>query len=152
MTFVRAVFRIIVGIVFGIGSTFALSPAFAAFVGGEGTGATLAAVSLVLLCALVCFLAPTIRRSLGRGFLILGSATFVLPISALLLSGRVASETVAAATQGTEAGAAVGAGLAGIAVTGFAFFIGFTLGTVFLLIGAILSLGGRREVVVISGK
>ena len=150
MNFVKAVIRIIVGIVFGIGSTLALSPAFAAFVGDGETTTPIVMISLVLLCSLVCLFAPTIRRAFGRGFLMLGVATFCLPISAFLLSGRVASETVALASQGSETGAVIGAGLAGMAVTGFALFFGFILGTVFLVLGMVLSLGGRRGVTIVG--
>ena len=45
----------------------------------------------------------------------------------------------------------MGAGLAGVAVTGVATFLGIIVGTILLLIGLILSLGGRREVIVIEG-
>ncbi len=152
MNFVKAGIRIIVGIVFGIGSTLALSPAFAAFSGKDDTTTPIVVISLVLLCGLMCFFAPTIRRAFGRGFLILGATIFVLPISALMLSGRVASETVDAAEKGSEGMAAVGAGLAGIAVTGFATFFGLILGSIFLLIGLVLALGGRREVVIVGER
>ena len=109
-------------------------------------------MALVLLCGVLCFFAPTIRRALGRGFLVLGSSVFVLPISAFLLSGRAASEVVSTAEKGSEAFAAVGAGLAGVAVTGIATFIGLIIGSILLLIGLLLSLGGRREVIIIEEK
>ena len=99
----------------------------------------------VLFCA-------TIRRALGRGFLMLGSSVFALPISVFLLSGRAASEVIGTAEEGSEVFAAVGAGLAGVAVTGVATFFGIIIGSIFLIIGLILSLGGQREVVVIEDK
>lgn len=77
---------------------------------------------------------------------------FALPISAFLLSGRAASEVVKTAEEGSEAFAAVGAGLAGVAVTGVATFMGVIIGALLLLLGLVLSLGGRREVVVVSER
>ena len=47
---------------------------------------------------------------------------------------------------------ALGAGLAGVAVTGLATFLGLILGAILLLFGLVLSLGGRREVVVVEAK
>jgi len=150
MIIIKAFFRILVGVLFGIGSAIALTPAFAAFTTDQDTITPIIMMSFVLLCGVLCFFAPTIRRALGRGFLVLGASVFALPISAFLLSGRAASEVVGTAEEGTEAFAAVGAGLAGIAVTGVATFIGVIIGAILLLIGLILSLGGRREVIVIE--
>lgn len=150
MTVIKASFRIIIGVFFGIGSAIALVPAFAAFAENESSVTPIVMMALILMCGTVCFLAPTIRRAFGRGFLLLGASVFALPVSAFLLSGRAASEVVSSAKEGTEAFAAVGAGMAGIAVTGVATFVGVILGAVLLIIGVVLSLGGRREVVVIN--
>lgn len=152
MAIIKAFFRILVGVLFGIGSAIALTPAFAAFTTDQNTITPIIMMSFVLLCGVLCFFAPTIRRALGRGFLVLGASVFALPISALLLSGRAASEVVGTAEEGTEAFAAIGAGLAGIAVTGVATFIGVIIGAILLLIGLILSLGGRREVIIVEGR
>lgn len=150
MTIVKAAFRILVGILFGVGSAIALTPAFAAFTTDQDTITPIIMMSLVLLCGVLCLFAPTIRRAFGRGFLMLGASVFALPISAFLLSGRAASEVVNTAEEGTEAFAAVGAGLAGVAVTGLATFIGVIIGAILLLIGLILSLGGRRELIIVE--
>ena len=152
MAIIKSSFRILVGILFGIGSAIALTPAFAAFTTEQDTITPIVIMSFVLLCGVLCFFAPTIRRAFGRGFLVLGASVFALPISAFLLSGLAASEVVSTAEEGSEAFAAVGAGLAGIAVTGVATFIGVIIGTILLLIGLILSLGGRREVIIIEGN
>lgn len=144
-----AIVRIIIGLVFGAISAIALSPAIAAFSSEDGSGAGPAVLIVVLVGAVFGYFAPTIRRAFGRGFLMLGAATFALPISALLLSGRAASEVVSQAEQGSEAFAAAGAGLGAVAVTGAATFFGFILGSIFLIIGLILALGGRREVIVV---
>lgn len=152
MAIIKSSLRILVGILFGIGSAIALTPAFAAFTTEQDTITPIVMMSFVLLCGVLCFFAPTIRRAFGRGFLVLGASVFALPISAFLLSGLAASEVVSTAEEGSEAFAAVGAGLAGIAVTGVATFIGVIIGTILLLIGLILSLGGRREVIIIEGN
>jgi len=152
MNILKAAFRIIIGVLFGAGSAVALTPAFAAFTANKDSITPVIMMALVLLCGVLCFFAPTIRRALGRGFLVLGSSVFVLPISAFLLSGRAASEVVSTAEKGSEAFAAVGAGLAGVAVTGIATFIGLIIGSILLLIGLLLSLGGRREVIIIEEK
>lgn len=150
MAIIKASFRILVGVLFGIGSAIALTPAFAAFTTDRDTITPIIMMSFVILCGVFCFFAPTIRRTFGRGFLVLGASVFALPISAFLLSGRAASEVISTAEEGSEAVAAVGAGLAGVAVTGVATFIGVIIGTILLLTGLILSLGGRREVIIIE--
>lgn len=151
MSILRAFFRIVVGVIFGFGSALALTPAFAAFTTDQDVAGPAIIIGLILLSGVFCFFAPTIRRAFGRGFLLLGSSVFLLPISAFLLSGRTASEVVGTAEEGSEAFAAIGAGLAGVAVTGVATFFGLIIGAVLLLIGLILSLGGRREVTIIEG-
>lgn len=150
MSIIKASFRILVGVLFGVGSAIALTPAFAAFTTDQDTITPIIMMALVLLSGALCFFAPTIRRAFGRGFLMLGAAVFALPISAFLLSGRAASEVVTTAEEGTEAFAAVGAGLAGVAVTGLATFVGVIIGAILLLIGLVLSLGGRREVIIVE--
>lgn len=152
MRIFKAGFRIIIGVLFGVGSAIALTPAFAAFTTDQDSVTPIIMMALVLLCGVFCFFAPTIRRAFGRGFLLLGATVFALPISAFLLSGRAASEVVNSAEEGSEAFAAVGAGLAGVAVTGVATFVGVIIGAILLLIGLILSLGGRREVIVVEGN
>ncbi len=152
MSIIKASFRILIGVLFGIGAAIALIPAFAAFTTDQDSITPIIMMALVLSCGALCFFAPTIRRSLGRGFLLLGASVFALPISAFLLSGRAASEVVNSAEEGSEAFAAVGAGIAGVAVTGVATFVGVIIGTILLLIGLILSLGGRREVIVVEGS
>ncbi|MDE0347595.1 MAG: hypothetical protein OXI66_17720 [Boseongicola sp.] len=152
MSILKALFRIIIGVLFGAGSAIALVPAFAAFATDQDSIAPMVMMALVLLCVALCFFAPTIRRSFGRGFLVFGASVFALPVSTLLLSGRVASEAVNATEEGSEAFAVAGAGLAGLAVTGVATFVGVIIGAILLLVGLILSLGGRREVIVVQGQ
>lgn len=145
----RALARVLIGIVFGILFALVLIPAVAAFDNG-GQGGPLFTLGCIVLIALFAFFAPTIRRAFGRSFLALGAAFFFLPISAFLLSGRAANEVIAAAAADDQALAAAGAGLAGMAVTGVATFFGLILGAICLVIGLVLALGGRREVIVIE--
>lgn len=152
MSVLKAIFRIIVGVIFGVGSALALSPAFAAFATDEGTSGPIIMIVLIVLCVALCFFAPSIRRAFGRGFLLLGASVFALPISAFLLSGRAASDVVNSAEVGSEGMAVVGAGLAGVAVTGIATFVGLILGSILLLTGLILSLGGRREIIIVEDR
>ncbi|WP_118135167.1 hypothetical protein [Oceanicella sp. SM1341] len=150
MSVVAFAFRLIVGIVFGILSAVMLSPAAAALAGNARQTTAIALVASVFACGLLCVAAPTARRALGRGFLVLGACTFALPLSAFLLSGRAVTEIVANSEPGTEIWAAVGAGAGGALVTGMATFMGFIVGTLLLLVGLVLALGGRREVIIIE--
>lgn len=149
MTAVRYIAQILIGIIFGFLTSAALSPLFASF--QSATGANLA---LVTGAAVVIFvsIAPTVRRCFGRSFLLLGAAIFLLPLSALVLSGVAINETVDAAAEADKGYAVVGGVLAGGLLTGFASFFGFIVGTVFLIIGLVLSLGGTREVVVVGRR
>lgn len=145
----RTIFNTVVGLVFGVASMFALAPAFAAFLGSNPSDKPSAAIFLVALAgAVLGFFAPTIRRAFGRGFLLLGVSLFLLPISTMMLSGRVASDMMA--TSDNQAATAVGAGLAGAAATGLSLVVGLVLGGICLIVGLVLALGGRRTVVVVT--
>lgn len=153
MKFVSAVIRTLVGILFGAGAALVLSPALAAFTTTANPAASgIAALGVIVFCGVLGLFAPTIRRAFGRGFLVLGVCFLALPLAVLALSGRVASEAVSNAPAGDQGATAVGAGLAGALMTGGAAFIGAILGAIFLIIGLVLSLGGRREVVVVERR
>lgn len=152
MKFVSALFRIIVGVVFGVVAAMALSPAAAAFNVGPDSNAPVIMLIAVALSAVLAFFAPTIRRAFGRGFLLAGISFIALPISMMLLSGRVASDMVTAADANSQGATAVGAGIAGIAMTGAATFIGLIVGAIFIVIGLVLALGGRREVIIVESR
>ncbi len=147
MGILRGVVRLIVGVIFGAASALALSPAVAAFTDSSGSNAWLFFL-VIGAGALLGVFAPNIRRAFGRGFLLLGASVFALPLSTLLLSGRVASDM--AAQSGNDAATLAGAGIAATMMTGAAAFIGFFLGAIFLIIGLVLVLGGRREVVIVE--
>lgn len=147
MKILRIIFQIIVGIVFGIAAGLALSPLFAAISDGTGTaGFFIVFIVAILLGAF----APTVRRAFGRGFLILGAAIFALPVSTLLLSGVVSHEMITGAAEADKGYAAAGSVIAGGLMTSIAGLFGFVLGSISLIVGLILSLGGRREVVVVE--
>ena len=146
MRFVSAVVRLLVGAVFGVIAMTALVPAFAAFQGPSGEGAPVSIV-VVAAGALLGLFAPSILRAFGRGFLLAGLAVLALPLSTLLLSGRVTSEML---ERQNDAATAVGSGLAAIVTTGFAAFVGFFLGGILIVVGLVLALGGRREVIVVE--
>jgi len=80
----------------------------------------------------------------------LGASVFALPLSMMLLAGRVSGDMVSNADQTNKAAAAIGSGIAGVMMTGVASFIGFFFGPILLIIGLVLALGGRREVVVVQ--
>ncbi|UUP19479.1 hypothetical protein NTH_03982 [Nitratireductor thuwali] len=147
MSIIKALFRTVVGITFGIASMLALTPAFAAFLDRETNTPSPLIWLVVLLSAVLGFFAPTIRRAFGRGFLLLGLCVLALPISMMMLSGRVSSDMMAGAQEGTEVGTAIGSGIASLAMTGVSAFIGFFLGSILVIVGLVLALGGRREVI-----
>jgi hypothetical protein len=136
-------------IVLGIITFIAASPLGAA-VGPDNLG--IFTLILIGVVALATLLAPTGRRAWGRGSLIAGAVWLALPLSMLVLSSQAYTEVVATAAPGTEGATSIGAGLgAGLAV-GVAGFLGFFLGAIFLIIGLVLVLGGRREVVIVDRR
>lgn len=144
--FFKGLFRAVIGLVFGIASWFALIPALAAFNAADDTTFSSAAFGvLALLGILLGVFAPTIRRAFGRGFLLAGFSVFALPVSTLLLSGRLVSEMVGSADASEQGSAAIGSALAGTMATGLATIVGFFLGTVLIIIALVLLLGGRKE-------
>jgi hypothetical protein len=149
MKFLRILFQVILGAVFGAASAASLSPLLASFAPKAGTIGTFLVFGVVTLMVAI---APSIRRAFGRSFLFLGAAVFLLPLSTMVLSGVTLNETVDAAAEADKGYAAVGGVMAGGLMTAFAGFVGFILGSIFLLVGLILSLGGRREVIVVEQK
>ncbi len=154
MAVLRTFINIIIGIVFGIVGAVALSPAFAAFNSDTSNISTYVFAFVFVLIIALCAFAPTIRRGFGRGFLTVGSCFILLPISTLLLSGMVTNDMIndTAAVGGDVGSAAVGGTIATGLLTGASAFFGIILGGLFLIIGLILALGGRREVIVVENR
>jgi len=147
MAILKGITRFIVGAIFGLIAGMTLIPAIAAF--GDGQGSTSWWVFVVVAFgALLGVFAPTIRRAFGRGFLLAGISFFALPLSTMLLSGRVASDVIASSDN--QAATAAGAGLGAAMMTGAAAFVGFFVGAILIIIGLVLVLGGRREVIIVE--
>jgi hypothetical protein len=149
MAIVRYIFQIILGLIFGLLSFASLSPLLASLPSNAGPIAGIICVGLV---ALAVAMSPNLRRAFGRSFLILGACVFLLPLSTMALSGTVVHQTVSAAGAADKGVTAAGGVIASGLMTGIAGIVGFVLGSVLLVIGLILSLGGRREVVVVNGR
>jgi len=147
---VSAVFRVVFGIVFGFLCFIALSPALAALLNGVTNGSVAALAVLVVLGALVGFFSTSIRRAFGWSFLGLALSVVALPLSTMLLAGRVAVDAANAADAGEKGATVIGAGIAGTLLTGGAAIIGFFLGAIFLVVALVLLLGGRREVILVD--
>ena len=143
--------RLIVGVAFGVLAALALMPLSASFyTGGDpGAGGVPLIAGAILVCAALCFFAPTLRRAFGRGFLLAGVSFAALPISMMFLTGKIAKDMVGNADAGDQVTTAIGAGLGGAAVTGLATFVGLIVGGILIIIGLVLALGGRREVIVV---
>lgn len=147
MNFVRTLFQFIFGLIFAIIGFVALSPLLASF---ETIASPIIGLIVGLVIVAIVVLAPNLRRAFGRGFLSTGALIFLLPISMLVLSGTVATDVVSSAAERDQAAAAVGSALAAGTMTALAGVVGFVLGGIFLIIGLIFSLGGKREVIVVK--
>lgn len=144
--------KLIAAIIFAIVGVVALSPLLAM---AGTTAGPVVVIGTWLVLAVIIFVAPTVRRSFGRGFLLSGAALLALPLSTFMLSGQVMVEmmndaALAGATDGDMAATAIGATAGAAMLTGVAAMFGVILGIIFLAIGFVLALGGRREVVVVE--
>lgn len=145
----RLVSKILAILVMGLISGLAASPLAASFVDTGNSNYVFFGVFIVM--AGIIFLAPTGRRAWGRGSLICGVLFVSMPLFVTALGAQVGSAIVAdASTTGEEAGAAIGATLGAGLMVGASMIIGFIIGGVFLILGLVLVLGGRREVVIID--
>lgn len=147
MKIFRIIGQSVIGFVFGLVSLAALSPFLASLPEQAGDYAGLGVAGFV---ALLSGFAPTVRRAFGRGFLVTGASVFALPLSTIILSGTVLAQTVSDTAVSDQGYAVAGGVIAGGMMTAAAGFIGFFFGTILLLTGLILSIGGRREVVVVK--
>jgi hypothetical protein len=142
--------KIVAGIVMGLIIWILASMVFGlAAGGGEGGGkfglwAGLAAAVLTLILALT---AARGRYAWGRGMLVAGLLCFAMPLAGILFTGIVGSSHMATAPSGSaqQAGAAIGVGLAGTAITIVSGVIGFFLGLIFL-VSAYFLLRAPRQV------
>lgn len=135
-------------LIFSLLTFLALSP-LAAALADKGTAAPVVLLLVLAVVWLIVFSAPTIRRAWGRGALVAGAAFLALPLSTAVLSGRAAQEVTARAEAGTEAATAVGATIGAGLMVGASVLVGLVLGAILLILGLVLVLGGRREVIVL---
>ncbi len=99
---------------------------------------------VAIVAALIVMFAPSARHAWGRLALIDGLACFALPFMAAALSWVVGSHV--AQNAGANAGAAaVGAGVAGVAMTGAAGFVGFFAGLILVVMAYFILRGARRQ-------
>jgi hypothetical protein len=151
MGIVSGIFRLIIGAVFGLGCYIALAPALAAMMSAASSQAIgIVTIVFVVVGAIIGLLARSIRRAFGWGFLELALCTLGLPLSTMLLAGKVANDMTTAAASGDKGTTLIGSGLAGGLMTGAAAIVGFFLGAIFLIIALVLLLGGRREVILVD--
>lgn len=147
MSIFRFLVRLALAIAFAIAIAIPLSPAIAALASPD---AMQIAVNVILLfAAMIIAFAPTVRRVFGRGFLLLGCAFLLLPLSAMVLSTSAVNDVVSATAIEDQGLAFVGAGAAGLLMTSIAGFVGFFAGGIFVVLGLVLALGGQREVIVV---
>jgi len=146
MLVVRMLFQSVVGGAVGFVVYFVSAPMLIGI--GLGNQPWLIGVSAGL-CAAILGYAPTLRRALGRGFLLIGSAFLLLPFGAFFMAGRAFNDTVG---DKTDAASIIGAGGGAALVTGIGTIVGLILGLLCLVIGLVLALGGRREVIVINQR
>lgn len=129
--------KIFAGIVMGLVVAILTYFVFGLGTGGGSGGAERggwAALSGFIVTMILAVTATRGRFAWGRGLLISGLLCFAMPLAGLLLSGIIGAQSIA--QQGTEAGragAAIGATLAGGAITLISGVIGFFLGLIFLI-------------------
>ena len=155
MKIIRLILQFIFSLAFALACWLALVPFFAAVLHNSNrVFESLSYVAAALVILLVT-LAPTFRRSLGRGFLLLSVCLFLLPVSSTFLSVEVGAEMVENVDQsdGLEYGTTVvGVAIGGTAMALVSGFFGFFLGTLTCILGLVLSLGGRREVMIVEHR
>ena len=141
--------KIVAAVIFLVVTFIVLTPLGAGL--GERTG-VLVALGGALLVFFFVVLAPTARRAWGRGFLLDGVILLAMPLLVIPLLGRAYSETTSEAISqnaSQQAAQEIGAGI-GVAMAFGAFsFVGLVLGIIFVMLGLVLALGGRREVVIV---
>lgn len=153
MRIVSGFFRFIIGGFFGFACFWALFPAEAAFATSAPAVIAISVFGLIIVGAVGGIFARDIQRAFGWGFLWLGLCTLALPLSTIVLSGKVAMDAVqTTGDQSSQAASMVGAGIAGTMLTGAAAVIGFFLGAIFLILALVLLLTNRRREVILVDR
>ncbi len=152
--FFRIIFQLVLSVPFAAASWIAIVPFFAALGSRIGDNANIYSFAATAFVAIIVVIAPTFRRSVGRGFILVAIYLFLLPVSITFLGVEVSSNVIEQTEQTDDIGVLAGVYTAStIAETGAGIltgFLGFFLGTASLIIGLVLSLGGKREVVIVD--
>lgn len=147
----RTLSKMLAALVMGVLVAIVASPLAALFV--DGGGSNFVFLTVLAITALAALFAPSGRRAWGRGCLIVGVLFIAMPLFMTGLSAQVGSSMISdASASGTEAATAVGATIGGGLMVGASMFVGFIAGAIFVILGLVLTLGGRREVVVVSSR
>lgn len=146
----RIVSKILATLVFGLIVALASSPLAATFVSSGYSNRILVAILIVV--ALIVLTAPTGRRAWGRGSLLAGVTFIALPLTMGALSTVSANAVISAASADSQGAAAVGATIGAGLMVGASAVIGSIFGTIFIILGIVLVLGGRREVIVVNAR
>ena len=93
--------------------------------------------------------APTARIAWGRLFILAGLGGFALPLEGFVASLALNASTMAEHsgqlnTPGAHAGAAIGAGVTTLAVSGVTAFVGIFVGLIFVVVGYFTLRDARR--------
>lgn len=144
----RVFSKILAAIVMGLLAMVPVSTLAANFVDSGNSNYIFLGIGLVVLVAIA--FAPTGRRAWGRGSLIAGALFVAAPLFMTALSAKVGSEMVSQSSASDAGATAVGAAIGGGLMVGATMFVGFVLGGILLVMGLVLVLGGRREVIVVN--
>ena len=148
--FFRIVFQLALSLPFAFTSVIALVPFFASLKEQIGDRAAIYSYGAAAFIAIIVFVAPTIRRCLGRGFIMVAVSLFLLQVTTTFVTIEVSSQQIAEANETDEievAATYVGTGIVATGATLVTGFFGFFFGSVCLILGVVLLLGARREVV-----
>ncbi len=126
MSFFAAEIRVVVGVISAFLCFLALGPALAALLGDSGIAPAIL-LGALLAGGLIGLFARSVRWAFGWSVLALALCVVALPLSTMLLAGRVFVEATADAA-----------------------IVGFFLGAILLIVALILLLGGRRQVIVVD--
>ena len=142
--------KILAGLAMGVVAALLSAMLVGLISGGGNGGADPATWSMAAGFVLVLILALTARsgkRAWGRGALVNGLLSFLLPLSGLIFSAVVGTKAISEAPldAASQAGTAIGTGLGGILITGMLGVIGLFLGLFFVVLAFFLLRGSAEE-------
>lgn len=150
MLIVSTLARLVIGALAGLGSFLLLIPGFSALFMGEQPALVLGCgLFMVALGAAAGGYSGSIRRTAGWTCVALGLGTLSLPLTTMLLSGRLVAQQASSATAAGDSATMLGAGLGASLATGVAAIVGLFFGAI-LLVAAVALLRGRRDAILAS--